>query len=373
MKKLALILMIIAGMKSFVSAQDTCVYYLHPDALVNKEVTMKSTNDMFDFNMIIGIKWLQVENKIQLIFDRKTVKGNDLFFLLLSMSNKKEPIKSVVDCKSMKKTLWSKLKSDDTKYVQYFLSSENLKIDNYSDCFKLLANNNEEEFIFEMNNAEDFIISLPGFFVVKTEKRPWYTLSKRDKKLQFKTKPLDLVIQFHKKPVMDTCEIAEKVVAYIEANMKIMEEESADLLEAQKNKSCVYFNLLKDIMRRKFVDCNDKCERYTTCEKVALAVKKYKDAFEKIYSEECVAPVAAKTSSCTMSESELSSVNNKLKNLQMKINVKKKDGVSPDVELKDYRTINTAISARLTPECRKQYKNAVDAFNSYCTNIESLF
>ena len=372
MKKLILLLMIIAGFNSFVAAQDTCVFQLTPDELVSREVLLKSTNEMFDFNMMIGIKWLQLENKIQLVFDRKSVKGNDLFFLLLSLSNKNEPIKSAVDIKSQKKPLWSKLKSNDTKYTRYFMRSSNLKIENYANGFKLLANNNEDEFVFEMNEVEDFKIELPGFLVVKTEKRPWYTLSKRDKKLQFITKPLDLVIQFEKKIVLDSCDIAEKVIAYINENKRILTEESEDLLEAQKNKNCIYFNTLKEIMYRKFVEANDRCERYAkACPEIAEAVKGYKEVFDAIYKEQCTAPVRP-ASTCSLSESELSSVNNKLRTLQMKITVKKKDGINADTDFKDYRTIKTSITSRLTPECQKQYKNAIDAFINYCSSIESL-
>ena len=373
MRKIALLLMILAGLNLYVAAQDSCVYYLSPDILENKEVMLKSTNDLYDLNLTIGVKWIQLENKIQLIFDRKSVSGNEMFFLLFSMSKKNEPVNSVVDCKSSKKTLWSKLKSEDTKYMQYFIESENLKIEDYRDCFKMLANNNEEEFIYEISETDDFTIKLPGFFVAKTEKRPWYSFSKRDKRVMFKTRPFDLVIQFERKPVIDTCAIAEKVIPYIEAQKRILAEDSEELLEAQKKKNCIFFNLLKDKMRRNFVENNDRCERYAkACEEIAVAIKEYNDAFENIFKEECSAP-APKASNCTLSESELSSINNRLKNIQMKINVKKRNNQNPDDEIKEYRSIKTAINARLTPECRRQYKNSIDAFNSYCTNIESLF
>ena len=373
MKKIVLLLTIIFGFISYTFAQDTCTYFLRPDELVKKEITLKSTNELYAFTFEVGVKWLQVENKIQLIFDRKSVKGNELLLLLFSMSKKNEPVISIIDCKSGKKPLWSKLKSEESKYIQYFIKSDSLIINDYRDCFKFLADNNEEEFIYELKGNEDFIITLPGFFAVKTEKRPWYTLSKKDKKVQFKTRPFDLAIQFERKPVVDTCAIAEKVVAYIEAHKKILAADSEDLLDAQKNKNCILFNLLKDKIRRNFVENNDKCERYAkACEEVAVAIKGYNDAFENIFKEECVAP-APKASGCTLSESELSSINNRLKNIQMKVNVKKRNNDSYDDELKEYRAIKTAINARLTPECRRQYKSTIDAFNSYCTNIESLF
>ena len=361
------------GVYSHVAAQDTCVYYLTPDVQVKKEVVLKSTNELFDMSLMIGVKWFQVENKIQLLFDRKTVTGNDLFILLVSMSQKNEQVGNAIDCKSGKKPLWSKLKSADSKTMQFFIQSNNLTIDNFSDCYKSLANNNEEEFIFELREDEDFVISLPGFLVVKTEKRPWYSFSKRDKRVMYKTRPFDLYIQFERKPVVETCAIAEKVVAYIEAYKKILDEDSQELLDAQKNKSCIFFNLLKDKIRRTFVELNDKCERYTECEEVAETIQTYNEAFENIFKEECVAAAApVRTSNCTLSESELTSINNRLRNLQMKINVKKRNNESPDDEMKEYRTIKTAILPRITPDCRKSFKQHIEALESYCTNIESL-
>jgi hypothetical protein len=372
MKKIVLSIILATGFYAYVAAQDTCMYYLTPDVQVQKEVMLKSTNEMFDLNLMIGVKWLQIENKIQLIFDRKTVTGNDLFFLLLSMSEKSVSIKDVIDCKSGKKTLWSKLKSEDSKYIQYFINSDNLKIDNYMDCYKSLANNNEEEFVFELEEFEDFKISLPGFFVVKTEKKPWYSFSKKDKRVLYKTKPYDLHIQFERIPVVDTCSIADRVVAYIEAYKNVLDEDSQELLEAKKNGSCIFFNLLKDKIRRTFVELNDKCERYTNCEAVATAINAYNDAFENIFKEECVsAPV--QTSNCTLSTNELTSINNRLRNLQMKINVKKRNNDSTDDEFKEYRALKAAILPRITADCRRSYKQAIDALESYCVNIESLF
>ena len=373
MKKIILLMTLLTGIYSSVAAQDTCSFYLTPDVQVQKEVVLKSTSEVFDLNLMIGVKWLQVDNKIHLLFDRKAVKGNDSYILLFPMMIKTHPIREVADCKSGKKTLWSKLKSEDSKSMQYYLKSDNLTIDNYTDCYKLLPNNNEDEFFYELKEPDDFVISLTGFFVVKSEKRPWYTFSKRDKKVLFRTKPFDLHIQFERKPVIDTCAINEKVVAYIEAYKKILDEESQELMTAQKNKSCIFFNLLKDKIRRTFIELNSKCERYTSCIEVASAIKDYNEAFEKIFSTTCVAAAApAKAASCTLSENELTLINNRLKNLQMKINVKKKNNESISDESKEYREIKTAIVPRLTPECRKNFKSYIDALENYCGIIEGL-
>jgi hypothetical protein len=362
-----------AGVYSFVAAQDTLVYYLTPDVQVQKDVVLKSTNEMFDLNLKIGVKWFQVENKIQVQFDRKAGAGNDLFILLFSMAQKTIQLGDATDCKSGKKPLWSKLKSEDSKYMQYFVRSDNLVIDNFSDCYRSLASNNDEEFMFDLKECEDFKISLPGFLIVKTETRPWYSFSKKDKRVMYKTKPVDLYIQFERIPVVERCAIAEKVVPYIEAYKKILDEESVELLAAQKNKSCIFFGLLKDKMRRTFVELNDRVERYTAeCEEIADAIKTYNNVFETIYKEECVAAAPVRTSNCTLNENELTSINNRLRNLQMKINVKKRSNASTDDEAKEYRAIKTAILPRITPDCRKSYKSAIDALENYCTTIEGL-
>ena len=377
MKKQVLLLILATGFYTLVAAQDTCIFYLTPDVQVQKEVVLKSANQMFDLNLMIGVKWLQIDNKIQVVFDRKSVQGNDFLLLLLSMSNKAEPVKTATDCKSGKKPLWSKLKNADSQYLNYFIKSENLKIDDFRDCYKVLANNNEEDFVFEFKEQEDFVISLPGFFVVKTEKRPWYTFSKRDKKVQFVTRPFDMYIQFERKPVVaDKCEMAPTVVAYIEAYKKKLDEDVKDLMDAQKNKNCTYFNLLKDIMRRTFVELNDKCERFTYCTAVGSAIRNYNDTFEKAFAQQCTAAAAPSSApqaaACSLNESELSSINNRLKNLQMKINVKKRNNENPDIESKEYKQIKSTILPRLTPECRKRYKQLIDALESYCVNIENL-
>jgi len=373
MKKIILLMTLVTGFYSSVAAQDTCSFYLTPDVQVQKEIVLKSASGLFDLNVMVGIKWLQVDNKIHLLFDRKEVKGNDSYILVFPMLKQTRLIKEVADCKSGRKTLWSKLKSEDSKSMQYFLRSENLTIDNYMDCYKLLPNNNEDEFVYEIKELEDFVISLPGFFVVKSEKRPWYAFSKRDKKVLFKTIPFDLNIQFEHKQVFDTCAIAEKVINYIEAYKKILDEDSQELLAAQKNKSCVFFNLLKSKMRTTFVDLNSRCERYTTCGEVGATIKEYNQAFEKIFSETCVAAATpARAATCTLNENELTMINNRLKNLQMKINVKKKNNESTSDESKEYKEIKTSILPRLTPECRKSYKAYIDALENYCSIIDGL-
>jgi len=144
-----------------------------------------------------------------------------------------------------------------------------------------------------------------------------------------------------------------------------------ELIEAQKKQNCTLFGLIKDKIRGVHSTTNENCEKYTNCEIIAATLKTYNDKVESALREECKsAPVTAAT--CTLSESELSAINNRLKNLQMKINVKKKDGASTAEELREFQSIKNAVNPKLTNECRRRYRNLIDAYNSYCTVIDGL-
>jgi hypothetical protein len=99
MKKIVLSIILATGFYALVAAQDTCVYYLTPDVAVQKEVVLKSANQMYDLNLMVSVKWLDIDNKIQLIFDRKSAQGNDFFLLLFSMSDKSVTVSAAIDCK----------------------------------------------------------------------------------------------------------------------------------------------------------------------------------------------------------------------------------------------------------------------------------
>ena len=371
MKRIFLFLMFTIGAVSFSNAQNTYVYDLQPDVYVTNEVALKSLNAMDELKLTVGVKWMQKENQIRLTFDRKTSAGNEAYFLLFPLVYKKASINDITDCKSQKKNLWSK--SDELNYLHYFLESDNLDITDYKNCYKSLANNNEEDFNFEIKNPEDFTINLTGIYVAKTVKKPWYFFSNRDKKVEYKADPITLTMRMPQTKQIIRCDNSDQVVAYINAQKQILKIDHADLTDAQKDQNCTLFGLLKDIIRRKFVETNDKCEKYAAkCEEIAQAIKGYNDECESIMNEQCNFPPSV-SSACNFSEQEITSINNRLKNLQMKINVKKKEGDSPDEEYKEYQSIKTTVNQNLTSDCRRKYKSLIDAYNNYCTRIESLF
>ena len=132
------------------------------------------------------------------------------------------------------------------------------------------------------------------------------------------------------------------------------------------------FGLFMDKIRRTFIELNDRCERFKDCETISEALKTYNKDVELAMREECNAP-PPRAASCSISENELNAVNTMLRNLQMKINVKNKDGVSTAEEFKDFQAIRNAVNPKLTPECRRTYKGQTDAYNGYCTVIQGLF
>jgi len=373
MKRIILLLLLIIGGLSFSFAQDSTsyTYNLKPDVNENQEIVLQSKNAIDELKLTAGVMWMQKENQLQLTFDRKTSDEADAYLLLFPLANKKLSIKGIADSKSGKNNLWSK--SSDLGDLSYFLESDNLEITDYKDCYKSLANNNEEEFIFKIKNPEDFTIKLTGIYVAKTLKRPWYYFSSRDKKVEYKANPITLTINFPQKgKIVNLCKNSEPVLAYIEAQKKALKADHDDFTDAQKNQNCTLSGLIQDAIRRKFVETNDKCEKYVAgCDEIAQAIKGYNDECESIMNQQCVAPPPS--SGCNMSEQELTAINSRLKNLQMKINLEKKENANTDSEAKEYQSLKTTVNGKLTPECRRKYKSLIDAFTNYCTNIESLF
>ena len=375
MKKITLLLAVLTTLTLTIRAQNLLEFELKPNEKVEKELTLEGFNPTEELKIMLKVEMKIPENSIYLTFDRKTVSENDTYLLFFPMLSAKTSIPEVVDCKLHKKLLWSKDKKLLQGSMNYFLQSENLIIEDKDNCFRSLANNNEDEFSYELKDTEeDFTIELVDLYVAITQKKPWYSFSKKDKKLLFKVAPTTLRMVPEKKPKeAEKCEIEKVVVPYIEAQYAAMQTEAEALLDALKKQNCTVFSLLHDKIRRTFVMVNDKCEKYSDCEKVAQAIKLYNEEVEKLLSEKCNAPAPQPGAACNMSESELTAINAMLRNLQMKINVKKKDGQSTTEERKELQSIVESFNPKLTAECRRKYKGLVDAYTNYCTVISGLF
>jgi len=374
MKRYIFLFVFAVAVGSFAKAQDQYDFFLKPDEMTTQEVIFKGPFASDEIRLMLGVKWFEIESRLELVFDRKSINDNSDRLLLFPFFEHAYHFKDLLDCKSHKKMLWTKMKGNENSFMSYFLESDNLHITDYRNCYKTLAKNNEEEFYFDLPVIEkEFTINLNGLFVIRNQKKPWFSFSSKDKKIEFKVKPITLHITLDLPPeAAPVCEISAKVVPYVKAVQEIMLKDREELLAAQKNQSCTYFNLMKNHIRRRFVETNSMCEKYMFCEEIAAAVKEYSDLCLAVFDLECKPAVTA-TATCSLSENELSSINSRLKTLQMRINIKKKDGGSTAEEMKEYQSIISAVNPKITPECRRTYKNLIEAYTNYCTVIEGLF
>ena len=377
MKKVIIHLIILSGAAFSALAQNPYQFDIKPDIPVTKIVVLEGIKTVGDLTIALKVEWKTSDDRLHLTFDRKTVNKNDDYLLLFPLLSGKKALYDVPDCQLQKKTLYSKNRAINVQSTKmgYFLTAENLIITDRFNCYRSLANNNEAEFTFEMKNVEDdFTIQLIDLYVAKTQKKAW--LSKKDKNLLFKVKTVALEIIPEKIPVKpekpDLCGMAGVVVPYIEAQHTVMNTYISELKNAGQKQNCTVFGLFMDKIRRTFIELNDKCERFTNCEQIAEALQIYNSDVERAMQEECKAP-PQQAASCNVSEAELISINNMLRNLQMRINVKNKDGASTDEEYKDFQAIKNAVNPKLTAECRRTYKGLTDAYTGYCTVIQGLF
>jgi len=285
MKKIGILFIFAVCSASCLLAQERYDYQIQPGQLINKEVIFKGPFASEDIKVKLGIKWLEAENRIQLVFERKEAGVSDTY-LLFPLTKKNRRISGVSDFQSREKPLWTNKERKELKTMTYFLHSNNLAIDYFDNSYKSLVDNKTEEFSFLIKNAaKELDITLDGLYVAKIVERPWYSLSKRNMNIEYKVKPITIhIVLEQKRPAVST-----------------------------------------------------------------------------------PAP------ECTLSENELSTYNTKLKNLQMQINVKKKEGKSTADELKEYQSIKAAVNAKLTQECRRRYANLVSAYENYCKIIDGLF
>ena len=374
MKKVIIYLIILTGATFTALAQKVYQFDMKPDVPVTKEVVLEGVQTADELKIAVKVEWKTSDDRLHLTFDRKSLNENDVFLLLFPLLWEKKPLNELADCRLQKKSIYSKTLNVNSTKTTYFLTAKNLIVANMFNCYRSLANNNEEEFAFEMKNVEDdFTIGLNELFVAKTQKKSWF--SKKDVKVLFSVKPVTLLMIPEKKPVVpekpDNCSMENVVLPYINAQHTALKTYIEELKDAQKKQSCMIFGLFMDKIRRTFIELNDRCERFKDCETIMSALQIYNKDVEAAMQEECKAP-PQRTASCSISESEMNAVNNMLRNLQMKINVKNKDGVSTAEEYKDFQAIKNTVNPRLTAECRRAYKGQIDAYTGYCTVIQGL-
>lgn len=371
MRKIFIQLIVASCMVVPAFTQNRIEIEIRPDEPVINEVVLKGQNKFEELKIGLKVEWKSANNRLHLTLDRKNVSDNDSYLLFIPILQNGRPLKDIMDCKTEQKAMWSKTVKLDQQ-VNYFLKSDNLSPVEQFNCYLSLANNNDEEFAFDMKNTEDdFTLELADLYVAKTEKKGFFA-KKKDKKILFKVMPVTLQFRTEKIVEVDVCCMEDIAIAYIELQRTILQTTSATLLDAQKKRNCTLFTTQMGIIQAAYTEVNDKLEPYKECEIVAPVLQSFNDACEALMKEECTA-VVQPTVVCNMSESELTAINTSLRNLQMTINVKKKDGLSIADEQREYQSIKSSTTPKITAECRKRYADLINAYTNYCTAIERLF
>ena len=312
MKKIFLLFIFAVYSASFLVAQDKYDYTVRPNELTNKEITLKGPFGAEDIKINLGVKWLETENRIQLALERRTV-SNDIY-VLLPLTKGKKRISAISDYNYQEKVLWTNTEKKELRTMKYFLNSDNLKITDFSNSYKTLGYNNVEEFNFDKKNVErEITITLDGIYVATTLDRPWYSFSKRNLNIIYVAKPITIFVRL------------EQRVAPPPPPPPPPPAPEPPPPPAPE---------------------------------------------PPVVAPPVVSPPAPV---CNITENELSTINNNLRNLQMRINVKKREGSSIAEENKEYQSIKTSTNARLSAECRRRYTSLVEAYDNYCKIIEGLF
>lgn len=359
---------------SGLSAQETVRFKLQPGKSEQKEIQVIQpySDGLDDFPVQLKAEWVTDggKNNIVLMFDRTNSEGEGLILCFPLMRNPMT-LGDVKACNSLSKRIWKGKGAKSIGQMNYFLQSDDVEKD-YSDCYRYVAVNNEEEFdLGSVGEKESLFISLTNLYVMREEKRPWYYLSKRDMKLEYRAEPIDIEIMLERLPA-DPCLIESNVALLKEVKAKVAELEAIrerveSVIKANKNCS----SLLKEIFEE--VEEDFPLEQPTwsasECNEVKAAFLSYKKIRIDIFSQKCRTrstgggSVAVGATPCP----DLKKINKQLMNLQMEIYAKKKEGKSIEKEKASYQNIKNDTDKKISSSCDK---DLLDSYRSFCTYIE---
>jgi len=349
-------------------AQETIRLNLQPGASEKKEVQISQpySYGLDDFPVFIKVDWVvdAEKNNIVLTFDRTSSEGEGLLLCFPLMSNSML-LNQVKACNSLSKRIWRGKGAKSIKRMDYFFQSDDVD-KNYSDCYRYVAINNEEEFdLGNIGEKEILFISLTNLYVVREEKRPWYHLSRRDMKLKYQAKPIDLEIVLERPPV-DPCLQESNMALLTEVKGRIVElekikEKAEDIVKRNRNCSSQLIEIFKE------VEDNFPLEQpawsSSDCNEVEVAFSNYKEIRLDVLSQKCRPATGRSVSRCP----DLQKINLQLMNLQMEIYSKKKDGKSMEKEKMMFLEIKNDTDKKITASCDK---DLIDSYRSFCSYIE---
>ncbi len=376
MKRYFLLSVFFTGIAFGLVAQESVYFKVQPGTSDKKElrVTQLNSDGLNDFLLHLNVQWITDDgkNNVVLTFDRSNSEGEGLLlcFPLMRYATRLDNVKA---CNSLSRRVWKGKGARSIRYMNYFLQSDDVEKD-YNDCYRFVAVNNEEEFdLGSIGDKEKLSLSLTNLYVMREEKRPWYYLSKRDMKLEYRAKPIDVEILLERPPA-DPCKQTDNVKLLEEIEGKIIELEAAkerakDVVKTNNNCAALLKEIFKDV---KSNYPEEQLEwSNSNCSDIQTSAEEYKKIYNEIFSIRCKKIVAAPTVTPPITNigrcPDLKKINKQLMNLQMNIYAKKKDGKNYEKERQDFLTIKNNTDKKISSICDQKL---LESYRSFCAYIE---
>ncbi len=361
MRRSLLFFIIILGIQINIFAQQPLSLHLQHKVLQKQEITIEGddTNASDHFRLMLEVKWDSLENKIYLKFDRNTISDGPNLKLCFSQLKNAELIKNVKNCNSGSKMLWRGKNAKNIKQLDYFLRSDDIKLE-FEDCYEFVSNNNvSKDFSFSIKEkrASSIHIDLNNLYVLRDQKRPWYTFSKRNMKIEYRVKPIELKLILEYPPI-DPCNESDKILFDIKSKIVRLEKIKAEITQLKIRQNCTSLKSKQDQTKQNFQEKYIEWNNHSKCNEVSEAIVKYKQIREDILREQCI------MRPCSV---DFSKINAPLMNLQIDILRKTKNGESVEKERTEYFSIKEDTDKKITSDCPR---NQVDNYRAICKNIE---
>ena len=356
----------LTGIVTGLFAQAPVRFKVQPGTSDKKElqIVQPSSDGLNDFLLHLNVEWVvdAGKNNIVITFDRSNSEGEGLL-LCFPLMRDAMPLGKIKACNSLSKRIWKGKGAKFVKYMGYFIQSDDIEKE-YSECYRYVAVNNEEDFdLGDIGEKESLFLSLTNLYVMSEAKRPWYYLSKRDMRLEYRAEPIDVEITLERPPA-DPCLLEENKTILGDIEQKIVELEAIkkkadDVVKANKNCASLLKNILTEV-KENYPE-EQVAWSNSECGDVKTFMSEYKEIYNSILAVKCK-PVASK-GRCP----DLKKINKQLMTLQMNIYAKKKDGISYEKERGEFSTIKNSTDKKITSTCDK---DLLDSYRSFCTYIE---
>ena len=167
------------------------------------------------------------------------------------------------------------------------------------------------------------------------------------------------------RPVINVCDGSDELLNDIIEKIAQLESiKDNEIIDIKKRSDCaVKLKEKQTAVEQDFLEYYPAWDKYSQCEMLEDAVKRYSDIRFDILNDTCikVPPVVKRC------EVDFRTINDRLMNLQIDILRKKRNGDSTENEKTEYLAIKNDTDKRITNNCPKEQ---VASYYTFCRNIE---